>query len=100
VQVVAQLALAPVHAKATHAGVPGWDAGANVQVPLVADGHPSAAPLHASHAPPHALSQQKPSMQLPDAQERQPGDLQSAPAAGLQVEPCALRATQVPPGAQ
>jgi len=100
VQPVAQLALVPLHAYPRQVGVPGCETGARAHAPLTAPDQPSAAPLHASHAPPQALSQQKPSMQFPLPQTRQPADLQSEPAAWLQVEPWALRGWQVAPAAQ
>ena len=56
---------------------------------------PSAA-AHTSHAEPHALSQQKPSWQKPDAQTAQPATRQSSPGASLHSDPCALRGMQLP----
>ena len=67
----------PSHsAPVAHAGTPA--------VPLFAAPHvPSSvplcfsAPVHASHAPPHAVSQHTPSVQLPVAHTAQPATLQS-----------------------
>jgi hypothetical protein len=67
-------------------------AGDSEQLPGVA--------LQPSHSPAHAVSQQKPSIQNPLWQTRQPLARQSAPAAALQVAACALRGWQVALAAQ
>ena len=77
----------------THAGTPA--------VPAFAAPHvPSSVPLcfsaavHASHAPPHAVSQHTPSVQLPVAHTAQPATLQSLVA--LHVAPCTFFVAHVP----
>jgi hypothetical protein len=58
------------------------------------------AAAHAMHSVLHAVSQQKPSTQLPVEHSRQPLTLQSLPAAVLHALPCAFCATHAPVASQ
>jgi hypothetical protein len=71
-----------------------------LHVPLTAPAQPSAWPLQASQAFPHAVLQQNPSTQNPVPHTRQPADLQSAPATVLQLAACAFCAAQAPAALQ
>jgi hypothetical protein len=81
VQPLGHAVFVPSHVSGAQDGLPAYPSGAGVQVPLALA--PSAW-LHTSHCPLHALSQQKPSAQLPLAQvDAPPGH--AWPAFSLQL---------------
>jgi hypothetical protein len=92
-----QLSDVPEQLYGEHVGLPAYPEGAVEHVPS------AVAPRafeHTSHEPPHAASQQTPSVQCPVAHSRQLASRQSAPAAVLHDPPCGCCAWHVAPEPQ
>ena len=90
-QVLPQVAPVPVHRYGEHEGAPSTAFSKSLHVP--------GTELQVSHAPAQAVSQQKPSTQLPPVlHSRHPASVQSVTR--LQAWPWAFCGWQVPPAAQ